>query len=148
MRACQNQIRFNGAGSIRAADMTQISLRFVPVGAVDVVIGDLPGCSGALVTHCNCTTAVWYCIRGFHDKASLNSAKLSASSPLAKLSKYSSYAFSISPSIPCGWLVNFTGGAVTLIFTVERFNSAIHHREAHFCFALVARLAERLNLMR
>ena len=35
-----------------------------------------------------------------------------------------------------------------LIFTVERFNSAVHHREAHFCFALVARLAERLNLMR
>nr|DAQ78503.1 MAG TPA: hypothetical protein [Caudoviricetes sp.] len=29
--------------------------------------------------------------------------------------------------------MNFAGGAVTLIFTVERFNSAIHHREAHFC---------------
>jgi hypothetical protein len=28
--------------------------------------------------------------------------------------------------------VNFAGGAVVLIFTVERFNSAIHHREAHF----------------
>ncbi|MBQ0205474.1 hypothetical protein [Citrobacter portucalensis] len=44
--------------------------------------------------------------------------------------------------------MNFAGGAVTLIFTVERFNSAIHHREAHFCFALVARLAERLSEQR
>ncbi|MEG2268509.1 MAG: hypothetical protein RSC68_29800 [Acinetobacter sp.] len=30
--------------------------------------------------------------------------------------------------------MNFAGGAVTLIFTVERFNSAVHHREAHFFF--------------
>ncbi|MCL7653640.1 hypothetical protein M8371_31690, partial [Klebsiella pneumoniae] len=38
----------------------------------------------------------------------------------------------ISPSIPCCWSsVNFAGGAAALIFTVERFNSAIHHREAH-----------------
>ncbi|WP_418458346.1 hypothetical protein ACNSOB_11080 [Citrobacter braakii] len=44
--------------------------------------------------------------------------------------------------------MNFAGGAAALIFTVERFNSAIHHREGHFCFALVARPAERLNLMR
>ncbi|MGV3793377.1 hypothetical protein [Citrobacter portucalensis] len=35
-----------------------------------------------------------------------------------------------------------------LIFTVERFNSAFHHREAHFCFAFVARLAERLSEQR
>jgi hypothetical protein len=41
--------------------------------------------------------------------------------------------------------VNFAGGAAALIFSVERFNSAIHHREAHFCFALVARLAERFK---
>ncbi|WP_413594589.1 toxin YdaT domain-containing protein [Citrobacter youngae] len=29
--------------------------------------------------------------------------------------------------------MNFAGGAAALIFTVERFNSAVHHREAHFC---------------
>nr|DAL25621.1 MAG TPA_asm: hypothetical protein [Caudoviricetes sp.] len=27
--------------------------------------------------------------------------------------------------------MNFAGGAVVLIFTVERFNSAVHHRETH-----------------
>ena len=33
--------------------------------------------------------------------------------------------------------MNFAGGAVTLIFTVERFNSAVHHRETHsLCLAL------------
>ncbi|MCQ6677956.1 hypothetical protein NO393_17805 [Escherichia coli] len=37
---------------------------------------------------------------------------------------------------------------MVLIFTVERFNSAFHHREAHFCFAFVARLAERLSEQR
>jgi hypothetical protein len=29
--------------------------------------------------------------------------------------------------------VNFAGGAVVLIFTVELFHSAIRHREAHSC---------------
>jgi hypothetical protein len=29
--------------------------------------------------------------------------------------------------------VNFAGGAAALIFTVELFHTAVHHREAHFC---------------
>lgn len=59
-------MRLQTAGGVRAANVAQVALRFMPVGAFDVVKRDQPCCAGTLVAHRNGTTAVGYCWVSFH----------------------------------------------------------------------------------